>query len=200
MSELQISETSQKHKKAIHKSIDLRRKVKGHEILIQGFLFFCGVLSIFTTLGIIFVLGNESIAFFTRDQWVNTNRALLMDIDEDTTQFTVQAGFEDVEVGNTLRIGQEIMEIVDFQNNTIKIESIGTGGGFRQWCATDADLDEQNAIRPQIVNASREITASELEQCAQVDIEPIQFRVGTDALAIVVSADNEFISEVTMDE
>ncbi len=183
-----------------NKPIDLRRKVKGHEILIQGFLFFCGVLSIFTTLGIIFVLGNESIAFFTHDQWVNTNRALLMDIDEETTQFTVQAGFEDVEIGNTLRIGQEVMEIVDFQNNTIEIESIGTGGGFRQWCATDADLDEQNTIRPQIVNASRAITASELEQCAQVAIEPIAFRVGTDALAIVVSADNDFITDVTLDE
>ena len=185
---------------AKNKPIDLRRKVKGHEILIQGFLFFCGVLSIFTTLGIIFVLGNESISFFTRDQWVNTNRALLMDINEDTTQFTVQAGIEDVEIGNTLRIGQEIMEIVDFQNNTIKIESIGTGGGFRQWCATDADLDEQNAIRPQIVNASRAITDDELAQCTQVDIEPIPFRVGTDALAIVVSADNDFITEVTLEE
>jgi phosphate transport system permease protein len=185
---------------AKHKPIDLRRKVKGHEILIQGFLFFCGVLSIFTTLGIIFVLGNESISFFTRDQWVNTNRALLADMVENTIQFPVEAGIEDVEVGNTLRIGQEVMEITAFHNNTVEIESIGTGGGFQQWCDTDENLAEQNINRPQIMNASRPITDSEIVQCAQVNIEPIPFRVGTDALAIVVSADTNFITDVTLDE
>jgi phosphate transport system permease protein len=34
------------------------------EDVIRGFLFLCGVLSIFTTLGIIFVLGRESLLFF----------------------------------------------------------------------------------------------------------------------------------------
>ena len=200
MSEKQLSELSIGLVRSKTKSTDLRRKVKGHEILIQGFLFFCGVLSIFTTLGIIFVLGNESIAFFTRDQWVNTNRALLVDINEATNQFTVAAGIEAVEAGHLLRIGQEVMEVVEFQNNTIKTESIGTGGGFRQWCATDVDLAEQETTRPQIANASRAITEDEIQQCAEVGITPIPFRVGTDALAIVVSSENDFITDVTFDE
>lgn len=104
------------------KSTDLHHRFKGHEVLIQGFLFACGALSIFTTLGIIFVLGNESIAFFTGDQWVNTNRTLLVDIDEDATEFTVEAGIENAEAGDLLRIGQEVMEVVEFQNNTIKMD------------------------------------------------------------------------------
>ena len=53
-------------------SLDLKHRVKLHERAIQIALFACGFLSILTTLGIILVLGNESISFFTRDQWVNT--------------------------------------------------------------------------------------------------------------------------------
>jgi phosphate transport system permease protein len=34
------------------------------EMVIQGFLLFCGVLSIFTTIGIVFVLGREAYLFF----------------------------------------------------------------------------------------------------------------------------------------
>lgn len=181
-------------------SLDLSYKLKAHEVFIQVLLFACGVLSIFTTLGIIFVLGNESIAFFTRDQWVNTNRTLLVDIDESTTKFTVEPGIDDVEVGKLLRIGQEVMEIVEFQNNTVGVNSIGTGGGFEQWCVPDDVLAEYEIIRPHIVNASRPIRHTEIAQCAQVGIEPIEFRVGTDALAIVVSADNDFVDNLTIEE
>lgn len=183
-------------------SIDLSRKIKGHEIVIQTLLFACGLLSIFTTLGIVVVLGNESFAFFNRDQWVETNRALLVDIDSETTEFTVAPGIEaeDAEAGGLLRIGQEVMEIVEFQNNTVEIDSVGTGGGFERWCATDETLAEGKHVRPHIANASRAINESEQQQCASVGISPIEFRVGTDALAIVVSADNDFVTDVTLDE
>lgn len=43
---------------------DLRKRRRLGETLIQGFLFACGALSIFTTLGIVFVLGRESLLFF----------------------------------------------------------------------------------------------------------------------------------------
>lgn len=183
-------------------SIDLSRKIKGHELVIQMLLFACGLLSIFTTLGIVVVLGNESFAFFNRDQWVETNRALLVDIDSETTEFTVAPGIaaEDAQPGGLLRIGQEVMEIVEFQNNTVEIDSVGTGGGFERWCATDETLAEGEHVRPHIANASRPISDSERQQCASVGIDPIEFRVGTDALAIVVSADNDFVTDVTLDE
>jgi len=44
--------------------IDLRRRRRPLETVIQGFLFFCGAISILTTMGIVFVLGKESLLFF----------------------------------------------------------------------------------------------------------------------------------------
>jgi phosphate transport system permease protein len=45
--------------------IDLRKRPHLGESLIQGFLFFCGALSIFTTIGIVIVLVEESWRFFS---------------------------------------------------------------------------------------------------------------------------------------
>jgi phosphate transport system permease protein len=50
--------------------VDLRRRPRLGETLIQGFLFFCGAFSILTTLGIVYELGKESLLFF-RDPAVN---------------------------------------------------------------------------------------------------------------------------------
>jgi phosphate transport system permease protein len=47
---------------------DLRRQQRWGETLIQGFLFLCGAISILTTIGIVYVLGQESILFFLNDE------------------------------------------------------------------------------------------------------------------------------------
>jgi phosphate transport system permease protein len=47
------------------KSMDLRKHPNISESIIQGFLFFCGALSILTTVGIVFVLFEEALKFFT---------------------------------------------------------------------------------------------------------------------------------------
>ncbi len=184
------------------RSLNLKHRIKWHEVVIQMSLLACGLLSIFTTIGIILVLGNESISFFTRDQWVNTNRAILSDMDESATEFTVEPGkaLDAIAIGGTIRVGQEVMEIVEFYNNRFELDILGTGGGFRSWCATDAQLAEVGRARPLIVNASRPIQQAEIDSCAAVGINPLAFRVGTDALAIVVSADNNFISELSFAE
>lgn len=184
------------------RSLDLKHRVKWHEVLIQTCLLACGLLSIVTTIGIILVLGNESISFFTRDQWVDSNRAILSDMDESTTEFTVEPGkaLEAITVGGTIRVGQEVMEVTEFHNNHVEMDVLGTRGGFRSWCATDAQLADVGRARPLIVNASRPIRPAEIETCAAVGITPLAFRVGADALAIVTSADNDFISELTLAE
>jgi phosphate transport system permease protein len=46
------------------REIDLRKKRHINESLIQAFLAFCGALSILTTLGIVYVLGQEAFLFF----------------------------------------------------------------------------------------------------------------------------------------
>lgn len=182
--------------------LNLKHQFKPHEAAIQVGLFACGLLSIFTTLGIILVLGNESIAFFTRDQWVSSNRPIDSDMDEKTTIFAVEPGkvLGAVEESSVIRVGQEIMDVLDFQNNQFDIAVLGTGGGFKRFCALDVELAELGVKRPQIVNASRPIRQSEIDRCRSVGINPISFRVGTDALAITVSADNDFISELSFAE
>lgn len=44
--------------------VDLRKRRRLGELFVQGFLFFCGVVSILTTVGIVFVLGEEALRFF----------------------------------------------------------------------------------------------------------------------------------------
>lgn len=64
-------------------ALNLRRRPRPGESLIQGFLFFCGAVSILTTLGIVYELGKESwlffgspdvslVDFFTQTRWQPT--------------------------------------------------------------------------------------------------------------------------------
>lgn len=46
-------------------TLDMKKRPRFGERLIQIFLFSCGVISIFTTLGIVYELGKESLLFFT---------------------------------------------------------------------------------------------------------------------------------------
>ena len=71
------------------------------------------------------------------------------------------------------------------------IASIGSGAGFERFCV-EGETD--------ISNASRAIKDSERESCAEIGRDPIEFRVGTDALAVTVSAENDFVSDITRDE
>ena len=73
----------------------------------------------------------------------------------------------------------------------VTIDSIGSGAGFERFCKT-GETD--------VANASRGIKDSEIESCAAIGRTPIEFRVGTDALAIVVSSENDFLTDVTLEE
>ncbi len=73
----------------------------------------------------------------------------------------------------------------------ITIDSIGSGAGFERFCV---------AGETDVSNASRPIKDSEVESCAGIGRTPIEFRVGTDALAVVVSNDNDFLENATVEE
>lgn len=73
----------------------------------------------------------------------------------------------------------------------ITIDSIGSGAGFERFCET-GETD--------ISNASRPIKDSEVESCRSIGRDPIEFRVGTDALAVTVSPSNTFATDITYDE
>jgi phosphate transport system substrate-binding protein len=73
----------------------------------------------------------------------------------------------------------------------ITIDSIGSGAGFERFCV---------AGETDISNASRAIKDSEVESCRAIGREPVEFRVGTDALAVAVSTANDFVDDVTLEE
>ena len=75
----------------------------------------------------------------------------------------------------------------------IKNDIIGSGAGFERFCVS-GETD--------IANASRGIKDSEVESCGQLNPSrtPVEFRVGTDAIAVVVSKENTFATDITLDE
>jgi phosphate binding protein len=73
----------------------------------------------------------------------------------------------------------------------ITVDSIGTGAGFERFCKT-GETD--------ISNASRPIKSSEAELCTAIGRTPLEFRVGTDALAVVVNPENDFATSLTVEQ
>ncbi|MCC7019189.1 MAG: PstS family phosphate ABC transporter substrate-binding protein [Ardenticatenales bacterium] len=73
----------------------------------------------------------------------------------------------------------------------VTIDSVGTGAGFERFC-TAGETD--------IANASRAIKDEEKANCAKINREVVEFRVGTDALAIVVNPENTWAEDITVEE
>ena len=76
-------------------------------------------------------------------------------------------------------------------SGNLTIDSIGSGAGIERFCV---------AGETDIANSSREIRDTEVESCTGIDREPLEFQVGIDALAVVVSAENDFVEDVTLEE
>ena len=73
----------------------------------------------------------------------------------------------------------------------ITIDSIGTGAGFERFC---------EAGETDISNASRAIREEEVALCEAIGRTPLEFRVGTDALAVVVNPANDFATDLTLEQ
>jgi phosphate transport system substrate-binding protein len=72
------------------------------------------------------------------------------------------------------------------------LDSIGSGGGFERFCSEGAS---------DISNASRAIKDEEKANCVDTwGSEPIEIRVGSDALSLVVSPGNTFATELTLEQ
>ncbi|ABI59260.1 PstS family phosphate ABC transporter substrate-binding protein [Nitrosomonas eutropha] len=66
----------------------------------------------------------------------------------------------------------------------------GTGGGFKKFCRGEID----------IVNASRPILSSEMEQCRQNGVQYIEMPIAFDALTVAVNPRNNWIKSITIAE
>jgi phosphate transport system substrate-binding protein len=73
----------------------------------------------------------------------------------------------------------------------VTIDSIGSGAGFERFCV---------AGETDISNASRAIKDSEVESCTAISRTPVEFRVGTDAIAVVISTENDFLTDISLQE
>ncbi len=73
----------------------------------------------------------------------------------------------------------------------ITVYSIGTGAGFERFCV---------AGETDISNASRAIKEDEVASCEAIGRAPLEFRVGTDALAVVVNPENDFVTDLTLEQ
>lgn len=99
----------------------VKRRRVGEDI-IQAFLFFCGALSILTTVGIIYILGSESLNFFTRQNWESTNKSITTAFSAEATSFDVSASGAQLAVGDSIRIGEEVMEVTALNGSTITVD------------------------------------------------------------------------------
>jgi len=76
-------------------------------------------------------------------------------------------------------------------NVNVDISSTGSGGGFANFfCVGETDFN----------NASRPIKEEEQQQCADNDVEYVELVAATDALTVVVNNDNDFATELTVDQ
>ena len=73
----------------------------------------------------------------------------------------------------------------------ISIQSTGSGGGFQNYfCVGDTDFN----------NASRPIKPTEEDLCSENGVEPIELKVATDALTIIVNTEADWIDCITTDQ
>jgi phosphate transport system substrate-binding protein len=72
----------------------------------------------------------------------------------------------------------------------VSVATSGTGGGFEVFCQGQTDIS----------NASRPIKEEEVAACEEAGIEFTELTVATDALTVVTSAENDFITCLTTEQ
>jgi phosphate transport system permease protein len=102
--------------------MNLKKKVRIGETIIQGFLFLSGALSILITIGIVLELGNESLLFFTRKQWELTNKTITQSIEPGLMEFDVSESGAAIIENDLIRLRNEEMRVVEVQNGSLKVE------------------------------------------------------------------------------
>ncbi len=82
----------------------------------------------------------------------------------------------------------------DHEDVNINVSSDGSGGGFTNlFCPGDSDFN----------NASRPIAEAEQQQCSENGVEPVELKVATDAVTVVVNNDADWFGEdecITVEE
>src|SRR4026207_1240819 len=85
-------------------------------------------------------------------------------------------------------VAEEFQKVEKGTKVTVGIS--GTGGGFQKFCRGETDISD----------ASRPISATEVEACKKAGIEYIELPIAYDGLAVVVNPKNSWASAITVAE
>ncbi len=86
-------------------------------------------------------------------------------------------------------VAERFME--EYPEVTVSVKSTGTGGGFsNNFCPGRSEFN----------NGSRQITEGEREKCEENGVEPMELKVATDAMTVVVNNEADWIDCVTIEE
>lgn len=102
----------------------LHQRTRLWERMIRYLLLLCGVISIFTTIGIVVVLGSEALLFFTPPTWIDSFKTLQEPITATATELAVSGAGTPIAVGEMIRVVNEEMRVVavDAAAGTITVE------------------------------------------------------------------------------
>ncbi len=106
-----------------------------------------------------------------------TSLAQVVKIDGSSTVFPITEGIaEDFQAAN--------------KGYKVTVGVSGTGGGFKKFCRDETDISD----------ASRPITAKEMEACKAAGVEYFELPVAFDALTVVINPKNTWLKEATVAE
>lgn len=88
----------------------------------------------------------------------------------------------------TEAVAEEFRKVQPKINVTVGIS--GTGGGFKKFCRGEID----------VLDASRPITKNEMADCKKAGVQYVELPVAFDAITIVVSPKNDWVSSITVEE
>lgn len=108
-------------------------------------------------------------------------------------QFELEGDIEISGSSTVFPLAEAVAErfMLNYPGVNISVKSTGSGGGFKNHFCPGAS---------QFNNASRAITDGEREQCGKNGVEPLELKVATDALTVVVNNDADWLDCLTVEE
>lgn len=116
----------------VQKQLSLKKQPRPFDDFIRNLLFVCATVSILTTIGIIVVLGNESLGFFRNHGFIDAANNLINTIDETETVILHTLSGYNYRVGDVIafaeREGTELLEVLEIPERGVLIVSRGAEG------------------------------------------------------------------------
>lgn len=103
--------------------ISLKAPLRPVESFVRTLLFICGAASILTTIGILIVLGSESLRFFNDRVWEDSFNSIITPISAEDTILELTAGGRQFWEGSVIRITEELMRVIEIiDRDTLVVE------------------------------------------------------------------------------